>query len=838
MKKILIALTVSLLFGYSGLQAFFSLFDAPIDYRVGNNPSHLTVADFNQDNFPDIAVSNWGDRSVSVLLNRGDGTFGSEMHYRVGSFPRSIFSSDFDGDGYGDIATANWGTGDVSVLLNRGDGTFQDAVDYHVGVGLSYIRGGDLDGDGDVDLVVTSWGEDLVLVLINGGDGTFSVSASYQVGSYPSSLYCADLDQDGDSDIAVSNWGSQNVSILKNMGDGTFRKIVDIEVGLYPSALCGGDFDRDGFVDLAVACYLDGEVWVLKNDGNGGFVTGSSYEAVDGAISVAGSDVNGDLNIDLVVVGESSHGIGILMGKGDGTFGDVKSYSVGGLLNGVGVGDFDGDGILDLAVADFNGSDIFILSNKGSGEYPGADSYHLSVFAPLVFGGDLDGDGDVDLFSAFADSFGGYLGVLRNEEGTFSKDSVYSVRYHWWPWGIWGADFDNDRDEDIVVGGRSWGFHAPDLFIFWNSGDGSFNKVDSFWIFDTLLGTPHVSGIFCADFNSDGNIDMALSPRFAWATMSTWKVAIIFNNGDGTFEEPVFYDIGCGPKSIYGADFDNDGDIDLVLPDTCNNYISLLFNNGDGTFSDTVNISTSYRPSSVYSSDLDNDGDMDLLVAFREGSAGYGDKIAVLRNYGGGEFANPTYYSVGLEPSAIFCADFNKDSSVDIGVTGFHSSSVSILLNRGDGTFGEVVNYGTGGVGPCSIYGADFDGDGDVDLAFGNQESGDVTVIFNRAVPYGVGERHPYDVYRGSLSIEPNPASRIVRLIFPVNEGGDVFLEVYDITGRRVSEVDLGRFLPGVQRVLWSGEGYHKKPLSSGVYFLVLREGKRVYRGRVLLLKR
>ena len=70
---------------------------------------------------------------MSVLLNKGDGTFQNNGTYAAGSEPFAIVAGKFTGDGRTDLAVANSGSNNVSVLLNKGDGTFQNQVTYDVG---------------------------------------------------------------------------------------------------------------------------------------------------------------------------------------------------------------------------------------------------------------------------------------------------------------------------------------------------------------------------------------------------------------------------------------------------------------------------------------------------------------------------------------------------------------------------------------------------------------------------------------------------------------------------------------------------------------------------------
>ena len=70
-------------------------------------------------------TANWNDDNVSILLNTGDGTgrFYNIHSYSVGTSPRDVVAADFNGDAYPDLAVTNWNDDNVSILLNTGDGT-------------------------------------------------------------------------------------------------------------------------------------------------------------------------------------------------------------------------------------------------------------------------------------------------------------------------------------------------------------------------------------------------------------------------------------------------------------------------------------------------------------------------------------------------------------------------------------------------------------------------------------------------------------------------------------------------------------------------------------------
>ena len=145
------------------------------DYRIGGGADTLVIRDLDGDGRPDVVVSR-GEAGpfVSVILNRGDGTLGAKRDYRgAGRFAEAVAAADVNGDGRLDLAVANGGQGHgISVLLNRGRGTFASRVVLVPRERVFAIAAGDLDGDGRDDLIAqTVYGSPHapLLVLLNRG---------------------------------------------------------------------------------------------------------------------------------------------------------------------------------------------------------------------------------------------------------------------------------------------------------------------------------------------------------------------------------------------------------------------------------------------------------------------------------------------------------------------------------------------------------------------------------------------------------------------------------------------------------------------------------------------
>jgi hypothetical protein len=207
--------------------------------------------------------------------------------------------------------------------------------------------------------------------------------------------------------------------------------------------------------------------------------------------------------------------------------------------------------------------------------------------------------------------------------------------------------------------------------------------------------------VFAADLDGDDDIDLAV-------TLYS-RVAILLNNGDGTFLRPVNYVSGNMPYAIFGGDLDGDGDIDLVNTNLVNDYISVLINNGNATFQQAVTYPVGSMPTAIAVADFDGDNDSDLAVSNLNSSS-----FTYLENNGDGSFrAGLTYGLPGL-PNMIISDDFDNDDDDDLIVA--VGSGISILQNDGNGVFQHFA-YIYNGTWSQSVCAADFDNDGDNEIA-------------------------------------------------------------------------------------------------------------------------
>ena len=186
--------------------------------RLATQPLSVAIGELNGDGRPDLAIANVAleASSVSVLVNRGDGSFQPKVDYGTGHNPESVAIGDVTGDGKADLATANTGADTVSVLRNRGDGSFEAGIDYQSGHTPESVAIGDLNRDGKADLVSADSQDNGVSVFANRGAGSFEPKLQYEAGQIALSVAIGDLNGDRAPDLVTANEYDDSVSVIMN----------------------------------------------------------------------------------------------------------------------------------------------------------------------------------------------------------------------------------------------------------------------------------------------------------------------------------------------------------------------------------------------------------------------------------------------------------------------------------------------------------------------------------------------------------------------------------------------------------------------------------------------
>jgi hypothetical protein len=689
---------------------------------------------------PTISVAAVGE--VSVLLGKGDGTFGTAQTFDVGMDPTSVAVADLNGDGIPDLVVTNQGGNTISVLLGNGAGTFATAQTLTVGTAPTAVAAADLDGDGKPDLVVANSGDGTVSVLRNTttrGAATFSFVLAQQpnVGPDPIAVAVADINNDGKLDLVVTNHagasdaGSGTVTVLLGNGDGTFQKNPQIiMVGSGPTAapfnagpagVAVADLNNDGNLDIVAATQGDYTVTVLLNATASGASTVSFTAqpifALDALIdSVTVADVNGDGKPDFVGAYSRYYGrVPVLLGDGDGSFQVRPMFRVGSNPDSVAVADLNGDGKPDAVAADKDDNTVSVLLGNGDGSFQRRQIFQVGANPVSVAVADVNNDGIPDLVVANAgDNTVSVL--LGNGDGTFQPQQTYPVAEK--PTSVAVADLAGDGIADVIVTELGPGGSAGTVDVLVGNGDGTFGMTQAFPVGLNPSFVAVAGGKNEPDLNGDGKPDLVVANKGDGTNPST--VSVLLNTTSAGATVPTFaaqqtYGVGVAPVSVAVGDLNGDGRPDLVVANQGGNSVSVLENTAGGTFQPQPLIPVGSKPTSVAVLDLDGDGRPDIAIANK---ADY--SVSMLRNTTPAKGATPSFdtnqtIGPGKLPYSLGVADINGDGIPDLVVANKYGDNVGVLLGTGHGTV--TVSTATNAVGLSSTpYLEDLDGDGIPDL--------------------------------------------------------------------------------------------------------------------------
>ncbi len=366
-----------------------------------------------------------------------------------------------------------------------------------------------------------------------------------------------DYDNDGDDDLMTNG-----PTLYQNQGDGSFENVTSTAIPGGTSYSSGGgvwgDYDGDGCLDYfgQGGSYTIGEV-LLHNNCDGTFTDTWAESGID--------DTQDERDCD-----------------GDG----AAEHSP---TEGAGWADYDGDGLLDLYLANYECSsshdyyenyDDRLFRNNGDGTFTDvsdeADIETSNQAGRGVTPGDYDIDGDVDIFVSnyrldknffYQNQGDGELTEIAGDNGTKGLYNMEWRSYGHTIGSVFG-DIDNDGDFDMVHANLAHPFyyHFSNLtMVLINDGSGVFeDEADARGIYYRETHSNPV--LFDAD--NDGDLDLFITNVYAGRDSDFYT-----NDGTGHFtlanwESGLVVDNGWGAAA---ADYDNDGDVDLVAYDLFRN---------------------------------------------------------------------------------------------------------------------------------------------------------------------------------------------------------------------------------------------------------------------------
>jgi len=247
------------------------------------------------------------------------------------------------------------------------------------------------------------------------------------------------------------------------------------------------------------------------------------------------------------------------------------------------------------------------------------------------------------------------------------------------------------------------------------------------------------SAMASADVNADGKPDLIVTNE-GDNTVSVLLDQTSLGDTAPSYGAQQTFAVGAYPEAVVTADINGDGLPDLVVPSTTDQTVSVLLNTttpGDSTasFASQQTFAVGNYAESVRAMDVNGDGKPDIVVS------NYNDQtISVLINTTAPGATTPSFADQQVIPLTelpfwMTVADVNGDGKLDIVVSDFASTTISVLLNTtapGDSnvSFATEQMFDAGG-SPIAIMAADVNGDGKMDFVVTNSGYFTVSVIIN-----------------------------------------------------------------------------------------------------------
>ncbi|MCX6335396.1 MAG: FG-GAP-like repeat-containing protein [Bacteroidia bacterium] len=749
---------------------------------TGVYTSSVAWGDYDNDGYLDILLTG---TSVSgpvskIYRNNGNYNFTEETGISLTAISSSSVAwGDYDNDGDLDILMSGYSsTARVKIYRNNSDNTFTELT----GLSLTSVSNcsaawGDYDNDGYLDILLTGYAnapyfQTYSKIYRNIGNGIFIEQTSITLpGTQNGSVAWGDYDDDGDLDfLLIGSTSSYPISkIYRNNGNNSFTEETGVSLpAVTNSSGAWGDYDNDGDLDVLLTgqdansnriskIYINNCIKINKNPDQPKNLTS---EIRNTTAILKWNKVTTDETCSKSIT------YNIRVGRKSGGSDFVSSQSAStGFRRIAAMGNNQLDTIFlfkDIRWDTLYYSSVQAIDNSFKG---GAFSDEIQFSATPIQPSGLNAKyysksslilkwkrGNGDRCILFAKE--GTSGTASPQNySTYFYNPVFAEGSPLGPTG-WYCIYKGDADSVLVSGLNPQKNYIIQAIEFEGQNGSEIYaptlSSKNMGVFTTALFSeqPGItidniwsSSVCWGDYDNDGYLDVLITGSTGLSPNYNDISKIYRNNGDRTFSEQTGNSLtGAGLGSAAWGDYDNDGDLDIILTGATGaspnyNPISKIYrNNGNYTFIEETGISlTAVSSSSVAWGDYDNDGYIDILLTGYDINNNRISKI--YHNNGNGTFTEqPDISLTGVYLGSVAWGDYNSDGYLDILLTGndINNKSISkIYRNNGDKTFTEQTGIYLTGVARSSVACGDYDNDSDLDILLaGNSDSGPVSKIY------------------------------------------------------------------------------------------------------------
>ncbi len=735
---------------------------------TGVSSSAVAWGDYDNDGDADVLFAGYDGRNPLTKIYRNDfrqtGTFTALNAMLIGIEDGAAAWGDYDGDGDRDILLAGSTGGSNAAKIYRNEqGSFVDAGAGLTGVENCAIAWGDYDNDGDLDILLTGRDNnfDYVTKIYRNNSGNFVELNADLPGVYESAAAWGDYDNDGDLDILLAGRTSSPdiTKIFRNDG-GSFVDIQAALPGTAEGAAAWGDYDNDGDLDFLLAGNSSSTKIFRNNIAQPNVKPVSpaqlSTTVLRGAVLFTWNPATDNETPAVALthnlrIGSSPQGAEIMSPLANAATGFRRvaargntdhrtSWKIDGLPKGTyywSVQAID-HGLAGSAfapeqtfaiVAPAPPQNLAALAGVGQVTLQWRKVNDLEVARYFIYGGTSSApEARIDFTNSANDTAKTIAGLKSGVKYYFrvtavdgaNRESDYSNEVSAAPLSFsniaaplpavshgataWG-DYDNDGDLDVVLTGFTTigEFdipHDPIAKIYRNDGQ-------TWADINAPLSAAGWSAVAWGDYDNDGDLDILLA---GWNGRALAK---IYHNDRGQFVDLNANLNGAYFGSAAWGDYDNDGDLDALLAgDPFNGGAeTTLYRNDRGRFIDSKAELEGIAYGAVAWGDYDNDSDLDILLTGRSPSLNFVTKV--YRNESG-KFVDSEAGLLGLAFGAAAWGDYDNDGDLDILAAGYSGQDAAMIYRNDAGKF-AAANIVFAGVSNSAVAWGDYDNDGDLD---------------------------------------------------------------------------------------------------------------------------
>ncbi len=417
--------------------------------------------------------------------------------------------------------------------------------------------------------------------------------------------------------------------------------------------------------------------------------------------------------------------------------------------------------------------------------------YNVPLKASAVCAADQNLDGNIDIFTEHLidseTSWGGTYILENDGYGHFSfMDSMYySTGMH----DVYADTVLNNVYPDIISGNGE--------YVNFLSYDGQNFSQKRFY-----MGS-HINKFDIGDVDNNGYIDVV----FISNQERYW--GIIYNNGDGTFTNPKYYDLDYPPLDIACKDLNSDGKYDFVIVGS-SSYIYISTSPG---FEITA---LPHRAGHVHVIDLDNDGDNDIISFSDTYIMSF---VYLYENLGNNVFDTVNNFTIDDGCAGFFVTDFNNDSLPDVLFsTSFNNEGYFLHYNQGNFQFGEpqIIDLIYYGEGWRSTYCADMDGNSFADIITARRSFDTIAIPSILEILFNDGQGNFVDDPLTSVNTKPadntttkfinypNPTRTGTTFKFTIGLTSHIEISVYNLQGKLVKSLINKTMKGGTHSIIWN----------------------------------